>query len=448
MSAPPEKKDKTKKNLHAIYLNSIAASMMKNCKPYCKEFKKPRDNLAQRIAGEIAAHYILSHYMESASKTLDIESENYIRPRHEIQWAARRLGLDINSPVIPQIINSVRPGKHAPSDNDPIVVPTPKKDRSRYIPGPNSIESESANIKITSKHTEQPNAFKSPSASSKNGHHHHRHHSNKDIPHSPHSHHRSRRPIQIIDDNNYTPRQRRAPRIDDPTMDIETTWGPEDSHGGRRGGSRVEPDRSGSFVDRIGRLLAGDPEYVASSFGEGFVVPQPSLVDEKDVSVRSAREFVPRERRSRAPNAAVIASAAVDLAPTLDPLGIPTKTATNTNTNTNTKDSNASSVAKKKSRTSTRTATKTNTEEGVKEETKTKTEDEEKTESEAKSETKTKTEESEEAKTETKSESESESETKTKTKTESDDSKSYSSDYEEEEEEEEEEDYYSESYSN
>ena len=51
------------KRVQMIYLNSIALAISNNCKPLIKQFRRPNDTIAERIAQQIVADFILSHNM-------------------------------------------------------------------------------------------------------------------------------------------------------------------------------------------------------------------------------------------------------------------------------------------------------------------------------------------------------------------------------------------------
>ena len=97
------------KRVQSIYLNSVASAMSHKCKPLIQQFKKPNDTTAERIAQEIVAQFISNHLMQHTANTLEAETQNCIRIRHDQSWLARKLKLDDELSIAKQILDCVCP---------------------------------------------------------------------------------------------------------------------------------------------------------------------------------------------------------------------------------------------------------------------------------------------------------------------------------------------------
>jgi hypothetical protein len=81
------------KTIHGIYLNTIAQQIKDEAEIKEGEFRKPLDTPAYRIANEIVANYLTSNLMAGSMQIISRETDNYVRQRHDANWANQRLML-------------------------------------------------------------------------------------------------------------------------------------------------------------------------------------------------------------------------------------------------------------------------------------------------------------------------------------------------------------------
>lgn len=167
------------KEVQAIYYNNIANCIACHCDSAVGQFKSKKrfDLKSYEIAKELVTQFILAHYMDNTGITLEKETQGKLVMERDVEWSARKLKLNSNYPLIPQLVNSICP-------------------QSRKT---TSLASSSA---MTQK---RPDIYMIYDAKSDRvGHYHKRHHSFKNytpkIFHSPHSHHKCHNKGYVLDE--------------------------------------------------------------------------------------------------------------------------------------------------------------------------------------------------------------------------------------------------------
>ena len=86
-----------------ILYNSVAEQLTKAVSDN-NRYRKPMDTTAFRLANEYVIQYLLSHGMELTEQAAGKESNSYLIERHNSTWVARKLKIDHNQSLFPQLV--------------------------------------------------------------------------------------------------------------------------------------------------------------------------------------------------------------------------------------------------------------------------------------------------------------------------------------------------------
>jgi len=95
--------------IRAVYLNSIASSLVESSAQQQNNFRRPIDLPSYRIAAEFVADYLRENNMLNSLQTTYHETNQYIKQRHGSSWIFQKLQIDERKPIIHQLIGLTRP---------------------------------------------------------------------------------------------------------------------------------------------------------------------------------------------------------------------------------------------------------------------------------------------------------------------------------------------------
>lgn len=118
-----------------ILYNSVAEQLAKAV-PDSVRYRKPMDATHYRVANEYVIQYLLSHGMELTEQTARKESSSYLIERHNPTWLARKLRLNQNQRLFPQLVEVLHKDKHVESTTQSSneIGEQPIRQKSRGLP--------------------------------------------------------------------------------------------------------------------------------------------------------------------------------------------------------------------------------------------------------------------------------------------------------------------------
>lgn len=102
-----DERTKNLKIIHAIYLSTIGKQIMEEAEIEEGKFRKPFDTPAFRITAEYVAQYLYGKIMNNTLKTVEKETDQYCRLRHDESWLYRKLRVEPGQSLIGTLLDSV-----------------------------------------------------------------------------------------------------------------------------------------------------------------------------------------------------------------------------------------------------------------------------------------------------------------------------------------------------
>jgi hypothetical protein len=101
-----------------------------------KRYRKPMDATSYRVANEYVIQFLLSHGMELTEQAARKESSSYLIERHNPKWIARKLKLEQNQALFPQLVKVLQKDKPAEpaTESSNEIEEKPIKQKSRGLP--------------------------------------------------------------------------------------------------------------------------------------------------------------------------------------------------------------------------------------------------------------------------------------------------------------------------